>query len=116
MARKDVLGRTGEQLAVEYLQSAGYTILERNWRCTLGEIDIVAQLGRTTVVVEVKTRSSTKYGHPLDAVTPVKLARLRRLSGAWCAENPGAHAMRIDVIGVIASHEGIEIDHIRQAC
>ena len=116
MARKDVLGRTGEQLAVEHLQSAGYTILERNWRCALGEIDIVAQLGRITVVVEVKTRSSTRYGHPLDAVTPVKLARLRRLSGAWCAENPGAETVRIDVIAVIASNKHIIIDHVRQVC
>ncbi len=116
MARKDVLGRTGEQLAVEHLVGAGYTILDRNWRCSLGEIDIVASLGSTTVVVEVKTRSNTGYGHPLDAVTPRKLARLRRLSGAWCAANPGASIVRIDVIAVIASRDGINLDHVQQVC
>ncbi len=107
MARKDELGRTGEQLAVEHLTAEGYTILDRNWRCAIGEIDIVARHGDTTVVVEVKTRSGLGFGHPLDAVTPRKLARLRRLA---------AHGLRIDVIGVIAAREGIVIDHVRQAC
>lgn len=116
MMRKDVLGRTGEQLAVDHLQAAGYTILDRNWRCALGEIDIVAEVGHTTVVVEVKTRSSVRFGHPLDAVTPVKLARLRRLAGAWCAANASAHFLRIDVIGVVASGDGITIDHVEQVC
>lgn len=124
MARKDELGRTGEQLAVEHLTTAGYTILDRNWRCSLGEIDIVAQQGATTVVVEVKTRSGLGFGHPLDAVTPRKLARLRRLAGAWCEAHPtstgrekvGARTLRIDVIGVVAARDGITIDHVRQAC
>ena len=116
MARKDVLGRTGEQLAVDHLTTEGYTILGRNWRCSIGEIDIIAREGVATVVVEVKTRSGTAFGHPLDAVTPRKLARLRRLAGAWCEANPGAQGLRIDVIGVTASGSGIVIDHVRQAC
>ena len=116
MARKDVLGRTGEQLAVDHLITEGYTILGRNWRCSIGEIDIIARKGVATVVVEVKTRSGTAFGHPLDGVTPRKLARLRRLAGAWCEANPGAQGLRIDVIGVTASGFGIVIDHVRQAC
>ena len=117
MARKDEPGRTGEQLAVEHLTTEGYTILDRNWRCSIGEIDIVARHGSTTVVVEVKTRSGVGYGHPLEAVTPRKLARLRRLAGAWCAESgTTVHTLRIDVIGVIASRDGTVIDHVRQAC
>ncbi len=117
MAHKDDLGRSGEQLAVEHLTTEGYTILDRNWRCSIGEIDIVARQGSTTVVVEVKTRSGVGFGHPLDAVTPRKLARLRRLAGAWCAETGvTVHTLRIDVIGVIASRDGIVIDHVRQAC
>ena len=117
MARKDELGRTGEQLAVEHLTAEGYTILDRNWRCAIGEIDIVARHGETTVVVEVKTRSGLGFGHPLDAVTPRKLARLRRLAEAWCAATGvAAHALRIDVIGVVAAREGVVIDHVRQAC
>ena len=121
MARKDELGREGERLAAEHLRATGYTIVERNWRCTIGEIDIVAQQGGTTVVVEVKTRSGVGFGHPLDAVTPRKLARLRRLAGAWCDAQPAppgrsARDLRIDVIGVIAGRDGVTIDHLQQVC
>jgi putative endonuclease len=117
MARKDDLGRRGEQLAVEHLTAQGYTIVDRNWRCPIGEIDIVARQGGTAVVVEVKTRSGVGFGHPLDAVTPRKLARLRRLAGAWCAAHPGEGVtLRIDVIGVTAGRDGVTIDHVRQAC
>lgn len=121
MARKDDLGRTGEQLAAEHLAAAGYTIIDRNWRCAIGEIDIVARQGSTTVVVEVKTRSGVGFGHPLDAVTPRKLARLRRLAAAWCdahdEQTSGtARALRIDVIGVVAGREATTIDHVRQVC
>lgn len=119
MARKDVLGRSGEQLAVDHLLGEGYEIVDRNWRCALGEIDIVARHGRTIVVVEVKTRSGTGYGHPLDAITPTKLARLRRLAAAWCAANGAIGAierLRIDAIGVLAGREGVVVDHVRQVC
>lgn len=121
MARKDDLGRTGEQLAVDHLLASGYEILDRNWRCATGEIDIIARQGGTTVVVEVKTRSGVGFGHPLDAVTPQKLARLRRLAATWCEAHPqpsaqGARALRIDVVGVVAGRDGITIDHVRQAC
>jgi putative endonuclease len=117
MARKDDLGRCGEELAVKHLTAAGFTVLDRNWRCTLGEIDVVAREGTTTVVVEVKTRSGVGFGHPLDAVTPRKLARLRRLAGAWCEAHPGSGGeLRIDVIGVIVGRETVSIDHVRQAC
>lgn len=124
MVRKDELGRRGEQLAVDHLTAQGYAILDRNWRCAIGEIDIVARDRETTVIVEVKTRSSLRLGHPFDAVTPRKLARLRRLAGAWCAAQaptrpgPGrgsiARAVRIDVIGVVAGYEGVSIDHLQQ--
>lgn len=121
MARKDILGRTGEQLAVDHLVAAGYTILDRNWRCSIGEIDIIARQGGTTVVVEVKTRSGLGFGHPLDAVTPRKLARLRRLAAAWCESQHetaagGTAALRIDVVGVVAGSGGITIDHLQQVC
>lgn len=116
MARKDVLGRTGEQLAVDHLIDRGYDIVARNWRCAAGEIDIVARDASTTVIVEVKTRAGLGFGHPLDAITPVKLARLRRLAGAWCAENAPGGSVRIDAIAVIAGREGISLEHVRQVC
>lgn len=107
MAAKDDLGRRGEDLATAYLQSAGLTIVERNWRCPLGEIDIVARDGGWLVVAEVKTRSSVAFGHPLEAITPVKLARLRRLAGEWRAQHPDVTgSLRIDAVAVIAPREG----------
>lgn len=103
MAAKDELGRMGERLAAEYLRARGYLILERNWRCELGEIDLIVQHGTETVFVEVKTRSGTGFGHPFEAITVAKLARLRRLAAAWCEQHGGARrSIRIDAIGVVA--------------
>jgi putative endonuclease len=116
MAAKDVLGRRGEQLAADYLLGAGYAILERNWRCRAGEIDLVAQDGAETVFVEVKTRSSVAFGHPLEAITAQKLARLRRLAAAWCEEHPGRRrGIRIDAIAVLAPLNGeVQLEHLRR--
>ncbi len=104
MAKKDELGRFGECVAAHHLESSGYRIIERNWRCTSGEIDIIAEDQSSTVFVEVKTRSSLAFGHPFDAVTPAKLVRLRRLAAAWCNEavDRPVH-IRIDVVGVLAT-------------
>lgn len=114
MAAKDVLGRRGEDLAAAFLTEAGYLIVDRNWRCNQGEIDIVAVDGVETVFVEVKTRSSVAFGHPFEAITPQKLARLRRLAAAWCIENPGDHrSIRIDAVSVIDPSDGApQIDHL----
>src|ERR1700757_2287061 len=83
MGAKDVLGQEGEQAAVSYLEDCGFRILDRNWRCADGEIDIVAADRRTFVVCEVKTRSGTRFGTPLDAVGQAKRRRLRRLAAQW---------------------------------
>ena len=116
MAAKDALGRRGEQLAASFLEGAGLTIVERNWRCPLGEIDLVARDGDELVFVEVKTRSSIAFGHPLEAITAIKLARLRRLAAAWCEANPGNHdRIRIDALAIVAPHGGpIDIEHLRR--
>ena len=115
MNAKDILGRRGEQLAVEHLQRAGLRILDRNWRCADGEIDIVAAERRALVVCEVKTRSGVKYGTPLEAITRQKRNRLRRLAIRWLV----AHGIlfdeiRIDVVGVLRSESGeFSVDHVR---
>ena len=116
MAAKDVLGRRGEQLAADYLVRSGYAILDRNWRCRQGEIDVVALDGDETVFVEVKTRSSVAFGHPLEAITTQKLARLRRLAAAWCEAHPGRRrAIRIDAIAIIAPWGGAaQLEHLRR--
>jgi putative endonuclease len=116
VAAKDVLGRRGEELAAAFLAGEGYSILDRNWRCAQGEIDVVASDGVDTVFVEVKTRSSVAFGHPLEAITVQKLARLRRLAAAWCEQHPGNHdRIRIDAIAVIAAR-GAEplIEHLKR--
>ncbi|GAB3616832.1 YraN family protein [Okibacterium endophyticum] len=115
MAQKDDLGRRGEDLAAEYLAGAGYRIITRNWRCADGEIDIVAEDLGTTVFVEVKTRSGLGYGHPFEAVTSVKRARLRRLAIAWCHENDGEfRPIRIDVVAVVMpAHRPPTLEHLR---
>jgi len=116
MAAKDALGRRGEQLAASYLEGRGYTLIDRNWRCPQGEIDIVARDAGELVFVEVKTRSSVAFGHPLEAITAVKLARLRRLAAAWCDAHPGPHdSVRIDGLAVIAPRGGpVEIEHLKR--
>ncbi|WP_431220992.1 YraN family protein [Leifsonia xyli] len=101
MARKDELGRRGEQVAAEWLQQRGYALIERNWRCPSGELDLILRDGATLVFAEVKTRSSMEFGHPFEAITSKKAARLRRLAAAWCRERePGSPAVRIDAVAV----------------
>jgi putative endonuclease len=103
MAAKDDLGRAGEERAAQYLIGAGYDIIERNWRCPQGELDIVALGGTVLVFVEVKTRRSLAYGHPFEAVDVRKRRRLWKLAHAWMAAHPDlAHgrSLRVDVIGI----------------
>ncbi len=103
MTDRQALGRYGEQLAVEHLQGAGMQVLDRNWRCRDGEIDVVARDGTTVVFVEVKARSGTGFGEPAEAVTLSKARRLRRLACRWLDENrpPEAAELRFDVVSVV---------------
>jgi putative endonuclease len=112
------IGEYGERIAVEHLEQAGYTIIDRNWRCDLGEIDVVALDGTTVVVCEVKTRSGLGFGSGLDAVTPAKAARLRRLGRRWLAETgaPAWLGLRFDVVAVHRRRTGRpEIVHLQGA-
>ena len=115
MNANEALGRQGEQLAAEHLVRSGLRILDRNWRCQEGELDIVAADGATLVVCEVKTRSDTRYGTPLEAISARKHTRLRRLAIRWVM----AHAIlyeeiRIDVVAVLRTGAGeFSIEHIR---
>ena len=93
MRVKDALGRFGEDVAARYLTAAGLVILERNWRCSAGELDIIAADGPTLVFCEVKTRSSTLFGSPAESVTPVKAGRIRHLALRWLLDQPGVIAI-----------------------
>jgi putative endonuclease len=115
MRASDALGAYGERVAAAHLTAAGLTILERNWRCDLGEIDIVARDGDTLVVCEVKTRAGTGFGSPLEAVTPRKAARLRRLAARWIQDRQ-VHPpdVRIDLVSVLRGARGAaEVEHVR---
>jgi putative endonuclease len=101
-ARRLVLGRFGEAYAARHLVEQGMVLLDRNWRCDAGEIDLVLREGRVLVVCEVKTRTSTAYGSPLEGVDGRKAARLRRLAARWLADHPlRPDEVRIDVVGVL---------------
>lgn len=100
------LGRHGEDVAAEHLVARGLVVLDRNWRCREGELDLVAADGRRLVVAEVKTRSGTGFGVPAEAVTHVKAARIRRLAQRWLAQRhadgaPGFDEVRFDVLAVL---------------
>ncbi|MGM9470951.1 YraN family protein [Pseudarthrobacter sp. YS3] len=115
MKSKDLLGRRGEDLAAGYLESLGMLVVERNWRCTEGEIDIVALDGDALVIAEVKTRRSLDYGHPFEAVGADKLARLHRLGSAWCRDRELRMPLqRVDVIAVVDDGGGEPlVEHLK---
>lgn len=95
------LAEAGERLAASLLEQTGLTVVDRNWRCALGEIDLVARAPGLLVVCEVKTRRSNAFGHPAAAVTWAKQERLRRLALAYLASHPGApRRVRFDVVAV----------------
>ncbi len=112
---KDALGRMGEEVAARHLESDGFVVLERNWRCDDGELDIVARDGETLVVCEVKTRSSHRYGSPFEAITERKLHRLERLGMRWIREHRvRSTRMRVDIVSVLAPPHGQRIiEHVR---
>ena len=83
MAKKDGVGRYGERVALRHVEARGWQVLDTNWRGKDGELDIVALDDDVLVVIEVKTRSGLGFGHPAEAVTPRKLARIKRLTGQW---------------------------------
>jgi len=96
------LGAHGEQIAAAYLTDSGLRLLDRNWRCREGELDLVAREGDALVFCEVKTRRAVGYGHPVEAVTPAKQRRLRTLAHRWlAAHDEHAPELRFDVVGVL---------------
>lgn len=115
------LGRFGEDAAVAHLEAAGWEILDRNWRCPQGELDIIARDGAVVVFVEVKTRSSVAYGAPVDAVGHMKSARIRRAAVLWLAERRGTDRaqrfgeVRFDVVSVLRTAAGLRIERVEAA-
>jgi len=117
MRAKDAVGQYGERVAVRHLLDSGLTIVATNWRCTDGEIDIVAVERGVVVICEVKTRTSERFGVPAEAVTRTKADRLRRLAMRWLREHPaGGAELRFDVVSVLVPRAGAPvIEHLRGA-
>jgi putative endonuclease len=97
------LGAGGEAAVADWYVEHGYEIVERNWRCRAGELDLILRRGRSFVFCEVKTRSSDAFGMPVEAVTRAKQARLRHLAALWLEESPlHPTEIRFDVASVLA--------------
>jgi putative endonuclease len=116
-ARTQALGRYGENAAARHLTAVGLTVLDRNWRCREGELDIVALDGDTLAVCEVKTRSEHGFQTPAEAVDPVKAERLARLAERWASERwkapLPAGGIRIDLVSVVHGRRGAaRVDHL----
>ncbi len=112
---RQALGRYGESVAARHLVEQGLVLLERNWRCHEGEIDLVLREGETLVVCEVKTRTSLQVGTPHEAITEEKLARLQRLGERWVADRGvRPDGVRVDLVAVLRPRKGPAIvDHVR---
>ena len=102
--QRQVLGAAGEARAADWYLERGYDIVERNWRCRSGELDLVLSHGDQVVFCEVKTRRSDAFGAPFEAVTGDKQRRIRRLAAAWIDQAPTRpRQVRFDVASVVGS-------------
>ncbi len=109
-------GAWGEDLVAEWYVKRGYDIVERNWRCRQGEIDIIASRDSVLVICEVKTRATADFGSPALAVDANKQQRLRRLAAHWLSENPTTRAsVRFDVAAVVGPKEDVSLEVIESA-
>jgi putative endonuclease len=112
------VGAFGEREAVRYLIAQGMTVLDRNWRGSAGEVDIILRDGDDLVFVEVKTRRSRRFGEPVEAIVPAKVRRMRRLAAQWLATSRvRPREVRFDVVSVQPRPDGEppRIEHLRAA-
>ncbi len=108
-------GKKGEDLACRYLQRQGLVVLERNFRLRLGEIDLIMAHGPVLVFVEVKYRSSKRYGTALEAVTKAKQRRIKLVASAYLQRYTETPNVRFDVVGIIPSGQGYQFKWVKGA-
>jgi putative endonuclease len=111
-----ILGSKGESLAVKFLKTKGYKIISKNYKTSIGEIDIIAQDGETVVFIEVKTRANDSFGYPFEAVHRKKRRKLRNLALLYLKNNGQELPVRFDVLSIMYTEDSIkEIEHIKDA-
>ncbi len=115
MAIQQEIGDKGEELAANYLKSKGYSILEKNFRARKSEIDLICQKDNLLVFVEVKTRSSTKFGNPESFVNEAKAAKVIEGAEAYIEINNWNEAIRFDIISIIFGGVKPEVEHFKDA-
>lgn len=120
------VGRWGEDITASVLEHHGYSLIERNWRPTpvpgietvRGEVDLVMlDPDNCLVFIEVKTRSSSDFGHPFEAINSDKAKRLKFLAYSWCSEQESTDfsTMRIDAVAITGDAENFTFEHLRGA-
>ncbi|ASB50098.1 YraN family protein [Alkalitalea saponilacus] len=116
MADHNELGKLGEQKAYEYLVDKGYRIVARNWRFKHKEVDLIAYDGEILVVIEVRTRTSSKWEHPRESLTPSKIRFLVLAADEFLNRNKIDNRMRFDVVSCMpVDDDNWEIEHIEDA-
>lgn len=115
MASHNETGKEGEKEASEFLEKKGYKIIARNWRFERAEIDILAQIDQTLVVVEVKTRTSLDFGLPQDFVKPAQIKNLCKAIDAYIQMNNIDLEIRFDIIAIHKTKATLEIEHLEDA-
>ena len=115
MAKHNKLGKEGELIAFMILQRDGFTVLETNWRFQKAEIDVIAKKDGFLVFIEVKTRSSKKFGRPEDAIDKKKIALYKNAAEGYLEQYPTEDEIRFDVVSIIIAKDGTQIEYISNA-
>lgn len=115
MAQHNELGRIGEDTAVNYLKEKGFQIIERNTRCAKVEVDLIAKFEDYIVFVEIKTRSSMRWGNPEDAISKAKIKRMVEAAHYYIDENDIDLPVRFDIVAIVINKKIVEIEHFEDA-
>lgn len=115
MAKHNLLGKAGEQMAAEYLQKKGYEIVARNFRYQKAEVDIIALNEDTLIAVEVKTRSTPDFGDPQEFVKSKQIQQLLKAVDHFVNEQELDVEVRFDIVAIIRNKSGVRIEHLENA-
>lgn len=110
-----LLGKHGEKVALRYLERKGYSLLQKNWRMSNLEVDLILDNGNEIVFVEVKTRSSSKYGRPEESIDSEKQMFLMNAADVYMRNLNVELPARFDVVSIVISEREVQIEHFEDA-